>query len=122
MMMQRTANEYAACERRICKRSDQPKINRIKNNAVSALHHCLLFLLLFFFLVSRTLQILLFPSQSLASSQLNNVRKAAEDVRDILNELIQNNLLGADLTDYTAELSIDSAMINEEHIVVNGTT
>ena len=29
MMMQRTANEYAACERRICKRSDQPKINRI---------------------------------------------------------------------------------------------
>ena len=32
MMMQRTANEYAACERRICKRSDQPKINRITNN------------------------------------------------------------------------------------------
>ena len=31
-MMQRTANEYAACERRICKRSDQPKINRITNN------------------------------------------------------------------------------------------
>ena len=30
--MQRTANEYAACERRICKRSDQPKINRITNN------------------------------------------------------------------------------------------
>ena len=26
MMMQRTANENAACERRICKRSDQPKI------------------------------------------------------------------------------------------------
>ena len=25
-------NEYAACERRICKRSDQPKINRITNN------------------------------------------------------------------------------------------
>ena len=25
MMMQRTANENAACERRICKRSDQPK-------------------------------------------------------------------------------------------------
>ena len=43
MMMQRTANEYAACERRICKRPDQPKINRITNNdAVSALHHCLL--------------------------------------------------------------------------------
>ena len=31
-MMQRTANKYAACERRICKRSDQPKINRITNN------------------------------------------------------------------------------------------
>ena len=31
-MMQRTANENAACERRICKRSDQPKINRITNN------------------------------------------------------------------------------------------
>ena len=31
-MMQRTANEYAACERRICKRPDQPKINRITNN------------------------------------------------------------------------------------------
>ena len=41
MMMQRTANENAACERRICKRPDQPKINRITNN-VSALHHCLL--------------------------------------------------------------------------------
>ena len=45
-MMQRTANEYAACERRICKRSDQPKINRITNNdarlILSALHHCLL--------------------------------------------------------------------------------
>ena len=26
MMMNRTANENAACERRICKRSDQPKI------------------------------------------------------------------------------------------------
>ena len=32
MMMQRTANENAACERRICKRSDQPKIDRIANN------------------------------------------------------------------------------------------
>ena len=41
--------------------------------------------------------------------------KAAEDVRDILNELIQNNLLVADLTEDTAEHSIDSAMINEEH-------
>ena len=42
--------------------------------------------------------------------------KAAEDVRDILNELIQNNLLVADLTEDTAEHSIDSAMTNEEHI------
>ena len=44
--MQRTANENAACKRRICKRSDQPKIDRIANNdaiSVSALHHCLLF-------------------------------------------------------------------------------
>ena len=32
MMMQRTANENAACERRICKRSDQSKIDRIANN------------------------------------------------------------------------------------------
>ena len=32
MMMQRTANENAASERRICKRSDQPKIDRIANN------------------------------------------------------------------------------------------
>ena len=31
-MMQRTANENAACLRRICKRSDQPKIERIVNN------------------------------------------------------------------------------------------
>ena len=31
-MMQRTANENAACKRRICKRSDQPKIDRIANN------------------------------------------------------------------------------------------
>ena len=32
MMMQRTANENAARKRRICKRSDQPKIDRIANN------------------------------------------------------------------------------------------
>ena len=32
IMMQRTANEIAACLRRICKRSDQPKIERIANN------------------------------------------------------------------------------------------
>ena len=38
--------------------------------------------------------------------------KAAEDVRDILNELIQNNLL---VVEDTAEHSIDSAMINKEH-------
>ena len=31
-MMQRTANEDAARKRRICKRSDQPKIDRIANN------------------------------------------------------------------------------------------
>ena len=30
-MMQRTANENAACLRRICKRSDQPKIERLVN-------------------------------------------------------------------------------------------
>ena len=33
IMMQRTANENAACLRRIYKRSDQPKIQRIANNA-----------------------------------------------------------------------------------------
>ena len=33
MMMQRTTNENAANKRRICKRSDQPKIDRITNNA-----------------------------------------------------------------------------------------
>ena len=48
--------------------------------------------------------------------------KAAEDVKDILGELIQNNLLAADLTGGTAEHSIDSVMINEEHIsTVNNT-
>ena len=31
-MMQRTSNENAACKHRICKRSDQPKIDRIANN------------------------------------------------------------------------------------------
>ena len=31
-MMQRTANENAACLRRICKRSNQPKIERLVNN------------------------------------------------------------------------------------------
>ena len=31
--MPRTANENAACLRRICKRSDQPKIERLVNNA-----------------------------------------------------------------------------------------
>ena len=29
IMMQRTANENAACLRRVCKRSDQPKIERL---------------------------------------------------------------------------------------------
>ena len=32
IMMQRTANENAAGLRRICKRSDQPKIERLVNN------------------------------------------------------------------------------------------
>ena len=32
IMMQRTANENAACLRRICKRSDQPKIERLVNS------------------------------------------------------------------------------------------
>ena len=32
IMMQRTANENAACLHRICKRSDQPKIERLVNN------------------------------------------------------------------------------------------
>ena len=32
LMMQRTANENAACLRRICNRSDQPKIERPVNN------------------------------------------------------------------------------------------
>ena len=31
-MMQRTANENAACIRRICKKSDQPKIERLVDN------------------------------------------------------------------------------------------
>ena len=31
-MMQRAANENAACLRRICKRSDQSKIERLENN------------------------------------------------------------------------------------------
>ena len=31
-MMQRTAEEDAACLRRICKRSDQPKIEKLVNN------------------------------------------------------------------------------------------
>ena len=32
IMMQRTTNENAASLRRICKRSDQPKIERLVNN------------------------------------------------------------------------------------------
>ena len=32
MTMRRTANENAACKRRMCKRSDQSKIDRIANN------------------------------------------------------------------------------------------
>ena len=35
-MMQRTANENAACERRICKRSDQPKMESNKQ------YHCII--------------------------------------------------------------------------------
>ena len=42
--------------------------------------------------------------------------KVVEDVRDIPDELIQNNLLVANLTEDTAEHSIDSAMIDVEHI------
>ena len=38
IMMQRTANENAACLRRICKRSDQPKIERLVNNDASFQH------------------------------------------------------------------------------------
>ena len=34
IMVQRTANENAACLRRICRRSDQPKIERLVNNDV----------------------------------------------------------------------------------------
>ena len=41
-MMQRTANENAACLRRICKRSDQSKIERLVNNASVAKHGFLL--------------------------------------------------------------------------------
>ena len=44
-MMQRTANENAACLRRICKRSDQPKIERLVNNDAR------LILLLIFYMV-----------------------------------------------------------------------
>lgn len=48
--------------------------------------------------------------------------KAAEDVRDVLNELIQNNFFVANFTGNTAEHNIDSTMINEEHIsTVNNT-
>ena len=32
IMMQRTTNENVACLRRICKRSDQPKIERLVNS------------------------------------------------------------------------------------------
>ena len=32
IMMERTVNENAACLRRICKRSDQPKMERLVNN------------------------------------------------------------------------------------------
>ena len=32
IMMQRTVNENAVCQRKICKRSDQPKIERLVNN------------------------------------------------------------------------------------------
>ena len=46
-------------------------------------------------------------------------QKAVEKSRamktELLNELIQNNLLVADLTEDTAEHSIASGMINEEH-------
>ena len=35
IMMQRTVNENAACQRRICKRFDQPKIERLVNNDAS---------------------------------------------------------------------------------------
>ena len=31
-MMQRTTNKNTACKRRMCKRSDEPKIDRIANN------------------------------------------------------------------------------------------
>ena len=43
--------------------------------------------------------------------------KAAEDVRDILYELIQNNLLVADSSEDTAEHNIDTVTINVEHLL-----
>ena len=38
-MMQRTANENVIWSRRICKRSDQPKIERIANNMMQGWHY-----------------------------------------------------------------------------------
>ena len=38
MMMQRTANENTAGLRKICNRSDQPKIERLVNNAARLIH------------------------------------------------------------------------------------
>ena len=39
IMMQRTANENAACLRSICKGSDQPKIERLVNNDARLILH-----------------------------------------------------------------------------------
>ena len=39
MMKQRTANKNAARKRRICKRSDQPKIDIIANNDARLILH-----------------------------------------------------------------------------------
>ena len=38
-MMQRTANENAASSQGICKRSDQPKIERLENNGKATIHY-----------------------------------------------------------------------------------
>ena len=46
---------------------------------------------------------------------MQHLIEVVEDVRDILNELIQNNFLVANLTEDTAKHSIDSAMIDAEH-------
>ena len=83
--MQRTANENAACLRRICKRSDQPKIERLVI-VISALHHCLSSIDRMH-VTSRMAAILVFQNNDSAAMLLSQTNPVVVQLFSYLNTL-----------------------------------